>query len=108
MRTGFFGSFLCPETQFWNRLCLLENYGLTIVHMCWKMWDGNSLHLLEKYVVYAVFPRLRKKIQNCWMLVCENRFFWCFPVSRNKVLEQVMLAIKLLTNHSSYVLENVG
>ena len=42
------------------------------------------------------------------LLMCEDRFFYFFPLSRNTVLEHVMLAGKLLTNHSSYVLENVG
>ena len=39
------------------------------------------------------------------LLVCEDLFFWFFHVSRNTVLEQVMLAGKFWTNHSSYVLE---
>ena len=55
-----------------------------------------------------LFLGFEKKIQNCWMLVCEDRFFWFFPMFKNTVLEQVMLAGKLWTNHSSYVLENVG
>ena len=54
------------------------------------------------------FLGCEKKILICWMLVCEDRFFLFFPMSRNIVLEQVMLVGKLWTNHSSYVLENVG
>ena len=31
-------------------------YGLNIVHMCWKIWVGNSFHLLKKKkIVYAIF-----------------------------------------------------
>ena len=55
VRTDFSSSFMCLKTQFWNRLCLLGNYGLTIVHMCWKMWAGNNLHLLEKNRLFMLF-----------------------------------------------------
>ena len=31
-----------------EQVMVARKYGLNIVHMCQKIWAGNSLHLLEK------------------------------------------------------------